>query len=81
LTSTSLVIEEAMICMPASHRHRTGIAAASHRHRTIIAARLRPHAYANHSAALLFDGTVFVTGGTVDAAPAARDKPPAFGRR
>lgn len=36
---------------------------------------------ANHSATLLCDGTVLVTGGTAAAAPAARYNPPAFGRR
>ncbi len=36
---------------------------------------------ANHSATLLCDGTVLVTGGTSAAAPAARYNPPALGRR
>ncbi len=36
---------------------------------------------AGHSATLLCDGTVLVTGGTADAAPAARYNPPALGRR
>ncbi|MEO8841271.1 MAG: hypothetical protein ABI591_22665 [Kofleriaceae bacterium] len=36
---------------------------------------------AGHSATLLCDGTVLITGGTTDIAPAARYNPPALGRR
>lgn len=36
---------------------------------------------AGHSATLLCDGTVLITGGTTDVVPAARYNPPALGRR
>lgn len=36
---------------------------------------------AGHSASLLCDGTVLITGGTTDVVPAARYNPPALGRR
>ncbi|HET9988466.1 MAG TPA: hypothetical protein VFQ65_08095 [Kofleriaceae bacterium] len=36
---------------------------------------------AGHSATLLCDGTIFVSGGTADPAPAERYNPPALGRR
>ena len=36
---------------------------------------------AGHSATLLCDGTVLITGGTMDVVPAARYNPPALGRR
>jgi hypothetical protein len=36
---------------------------------------------AGHSATLLCDGTVLITGGTTDTVPAARYNPPALGRR
>jgi hypothetical protein len=36
---------------------------------------------AGHSATLLCDGTVLITGGTTDAVPAARYNPPSLGRR